>query len=77
MTTSEKIYFYPVWLRIWHGFNALGIITLILTGVSMQSTNASSTIGFKFDYKYSQYCRDSRLVELFAVLHWEHYYQKR
>ncbi len=46
MTTSEKLYFYPVWLRIWHGFNALGIITLILTGVSMQSTNASSTIGF-------------------------------
>lgn len=46
MSTSHKIYFYPVWLRLWHGFNALGIIALILTGVSMQSTNASSAIGF-------------------------------
>ncbi len=46
MSTSDKIYFYPVWLRLWHGFNALGIIALILTGVSMQSTNASSAIGF-------------------------------
>lgn len=44
--TSEKLYFYPVWLRIWHGFNALGIIALILTGVSMQSTKAASAIGF-------------------------------
>jgi thiosulfate reductase cytochrome b subunit len=46
MAASEKIYFYPVWLRVWHGINALGIIALILTGVSMQSTTAASAIGF-------------------------------
>ncbi len=42
MTSTEKLYFYPVWLRIWHGFNALGILTLIFTGISMQSSMESS-----------------------------------
>ncbi len=44
-TSSDKIYFYPAWLRIWHGLNAIGIITLIITGISMQSIE-SSFIGF-------------------------------
>jgi thiosulfate reductase cytochrome b subunit len=48
MATSEKLYFYPIWLRIWHGLNALGIITLIITGISMQSSIESShVLGFK------------------------------
>ena len=38
MTAPEKLYFYPVWLRIWHGLNAIGILTLIFTGISMQSS---------------------------------------
>ena len=47
MTHSEKkIYFYPLWLRIWHGFNALGIIILIFTGIVMQSSIESPVIGF-------------------------------
>lgn len=44
MTTTEKLYFYPVWLRIWHGFNALGILILIVTGISMQSSIEASHI---------------------------------
>lgn len=43
MMSENKIYFYPVWLRIWHGINALGILTLIVTGINMQF----STPGFK------------------------------
>ncbi|MBA4410595.1 MAG: cytochrome b/b6 domain-containing protein [Bacteroidota bacterium] len=46
MGKTEKIYFYPVWLRIWHGINALGIIILIITGISMQSSLDSPLIGF-------------------------------
>jgi len=46
MEATEKIYFYPVWLRIWHGFNALGIIVLIITGLSMQSGDQMMAIGF-------------------------------
>ncbi|MFV0377891.1 MAG: cytochrome b/b6 domain-containing protein [Mangrovibacterium sp.] len=34
---ETKIYFYPLWLRIWHAINAIGIILLILTGISMQA----------------------------------------
>lgn len=41
MSASQKIYFYPIWLRIWHGLNAIGIIILIVTGISMQSIESS------------------------------------
>jgi thiosulfate reductase cytochrome b subunit len=44
MTATQKFYFYPVWLRIWHGCNALGILLLIFTGISMQSSVESSHI---------------------------------
>ena len=43
MNSENKIYFYPVWLRIWHGINALGILLLIFTGINMQYANP----GFK------------------------------
>jgi len=46
MESNNKIYFYPLWLRIWHGVNALGIILLIVTGYTMQAGNESSLIGF-------------------------------
>lgn len=46
MKSTEKIYFYPVWLRIWHGMNALGIIVLIITGLTMNSSLESPIIGF-------------------------------
>lgn len=36
---NHKLYLYPVWLRIWHGINALGIIVLMVSGLSMQFGN--------------------------------------
>ena len=33
--SEKRLYFYPVWLRIWHAINALGIVILILTGFFM------------------------------------------
>lgn len=39
MTSESKVYFYPIWLRIWHGINALGILILIVTGINMQYSN--------------------------------------
>lgn len=44
---NTKLYFYPLWLRIWHGINALGIISLIITGISMQWGVESSFIEFQ------------------------------
>ncbi|HKJ41730.1 MAG TPA: cytochrome b/b6 domain-containing protein [Sunxiuqinia sp.] len=46
MNSNHKIYFYPVWLRIWHGINALGIILLIITGISMQSGVEATIVPF-------------------------------
>jgi len=33
---KHKLYLYPVWLRVWHGINALCIILLMISGLSMQ-----------------------------------------
>lgn len=48
---NTKLYFYPLWLRIWHGINALGIILLIITGISMQWGVESSFIEFQVAVK--------------------------
>jgi len=36
---GEKVYHYPLWIRLWHWTNAILIIALILTGISMQYSN--------------------------------------
>ena len=46
MSENHKIYFYPLWLRIWHAINAIGILILIITGISMQSLLDQELIGF-------------------------------
>jgi thiosulfate reductase cytochrome b subunit len=33
---TEKLYFYPLWIRMWHWMNALMFLFLIITGLSMQ-----------------------------------------
>jgi thiosulfate reductase cytochrome b subunit len=38
------MYLYPVWVRLWHIFNALLVIILIVTGISMQYTDKSGSI---------------------------------
>ncbi|MGA3012615.1 MAG: cytochrome b/b6 domain-containing protein [Bacteroidales bacterium] len=37
--TEERIYLYPVWIRLWHLLNAIVCLTLIITGISMQFSN--------------------------------------
>jgi thiosulfate reductase cytochrome b subunit len=44
MISENKIYFYPIWLRIWHGINAIGILILIFTGINMQFSNPGSEL---------------------------------
>ncbi|VAW23678.1 hypothetical protein MNBD_BACTEROID01-1722 [hydrothermal vent metagenome] len=41
---EEKLYLYPVWLRTWHGINAIGILILIVTGISMQFSNPDHSL---------------------------------
>jgi thiosulfate reductase cytochrome b subunit len=37
--TEERIYLYPVWIRLWHLLNAIVCLILIITGISMQFSN--------------------------------------
>jgi len=41
MKPGEKLYLYPLWLRLWHGVNAVCIILLILTGISLHYSGRS------------------------------------
>ena len=45
---SEKLYLYPIWLRVWHAINALVILILIATGISLQYSDANFEL-LKFD----------------------------
>jgi len=49
---SEKLYLYPVWLRLWHAFNALLILALIASGLIIQNANADSML-LRFDLSIS------------------------
>lgn len=33
---AERIYLYPIWLRLWHAINAFMFLVLLATGLSMQ-----------------------------------------
>ncbi len=46
---EHKLYFYPAWLRIWHGINAIGIIILIITGFTMNSGFEKALIDFNLN----------------------------
>ena len=58
--SKHKIYLYPKWVRIWHGLNALAIITLIVTGVSMQYSGV--------DYPKVRFDRAVYLHNIFGVI---------
>ncbi|MBI9068941.1 MAG: cytochrome b/b6 domain-containing protein [Salinivirgaceae bacterium] len=54
---NHKLYLYPIWLRIWHGINALCIILLIITGLSMQYGNIDyPLISFKTSVMIHNFC---------------------
>jgi thiosulfate reductase cytochrome b subunit len=44
---TERLYLYPVWIRIWHMANALLCLTLIVTGLSIQFSNPGTVVKFK------------------------------
>jgi thiosulfate reductase cytochrome b subunit len=45
---EKREYFYPIWLRTWHFFNAILFIILIATGLSMQYTSPDTAL-IRFD----------------------------
>ena len=53
--SESKVYFYPLWLRIWHGINALSIIILIITGFVMHYALHGSVVNFYHVVKIHNY----------------------
>ena len=49
---EEKIYFYPVFIRLWHMINAVLCLILIITGISMQFSNPKYPL-IRFDIAVS------------------------
>ena len=43
---NERLYLYPVWIRIWHIFNALLCLALMGSGLSLQFSNPSTIVKF-------------------------------
>ncbi len=41
---TEKVYHYPLWIRLWHVFNALLCLVLIVTGISMQFSEPNRSL---------------------------------
>lgn len=51
---NERVYLYPVWVRLWHAFNLLMCLVLITTGVSMQYSNPEFPL-IRFDIAVSMH----------------------
>jgi thiosulfate reductase cytochrome b subunit len=49
---EEKLYLYPIWIRLWHWTNAILCLLLIITGVSMQYSDPEYPI-MRFDLAVS------------------------
>ncbi|MBE0661750.1 MAG: cytochrome b/b6 domain-containing protein [Bacteroidales bacterium] len=52
MGNPKRLYLYPLWLRIWHHVNALLMIVLITTGLSMQYSDPAYPL-IRFDLAVS------------------------
>jgi len=50
--SEERIYQYPVWIRLWHMANAILCLILILTGLSMQFSDPKYPL-IRFDISVS------------------------
>lgn len=49
---TDKLYLYPIWIRLWHICNALLFLTLIITGLSMQYSSPENPL-IRFDIAVS------------------------
>lgn len=54
----DKIYLYPIWIRIWHWLNAILFILLMITGISMQYSNPDNPwlVSFELSVQLHNIC---------------------
>ncbi len=54
---SEKYYYYPKWIRLWHTINAIFCLLLIVSGISLQYSDTSAPfIGFQTAIALHNFC---------------------
>lgn len=63
---NRKIYLYPVWIRLWHSINAILMILLILSGVSMQYSNPNYPM-IRFDIAVQMHNISGILLTIFFL----------
>ncbi len=51
---KDKVYLYPIWVRLWHMLNALLFLVLILTGLSLQYSSIEYPL-IPFNYAVSMH----------------------
>lgn len=64
---SEKLYLYPVWVRLWHWSNAILFVLLIITGLSMQYSDAEMKF-IRFDLAVAMHNISGVLVTFLYAL---------
>jgi thiosulfate reductase cytochrome b subunit len=64
---AEKIYLYPLWVRLWHAANALLCLVLIISGISMQFSEPGRTL-IRFDVAVTIHNSASLLLVINYVL---------
>jgi thiosulfate reductase cytochrome b subunit len=64
----EKLYLYPVWVRVWHTFNAILILLLIITGISMQYSSPARLIRFDISVTIHNVSGIILLINYFIIL---------
>lgn len=63
---NEKVYLYPVWVRIWHIFNALLFLSLVITGLTLQYSSTKYEI-IPFNYSISIHNYAGIILSIFFV----------
>jgi thiosulfate reductase cytochrome b subunit len=54
---GERVYLYPIWVRLWHVSNAILCLTLLVTGMSLQySEPGSGLVPFKAAVSIHNFC---------------------
>jgi len=67
---NEKIYLYPLWVRLWHLFNIICFIFLLITGVSMQYSNPDISHLLSFEISVSIHNIFGVLISINLVFFW-------
>ncbi|MDY0343010.1 MAG: cytochrome b/b6 domain-containing protein [Lentimicrobium sp.] len=63
---NKRIYLYPVWIRLWHTINAILMVMLILSGLSMQYSNPNYPL-IRFDLAVKMHNISGILITVFFL----------